>query len=199
MNYKQITKVVYDTELSIMDYLILLNVYYKSEEEFLKDERFRGHFAYLQQLGYLGLNNKLTLEGKNLIEFEIGIPNYEAKVTTDFYVELHKKLQDRLVELTGKKQNMLQGKYAFLCNVKDLQTKLSKVITKYSLKDLNRIEKILLNYVNKCVKARFDKVQLIEYFIMKDNISALATAYDNYEDIEEDTKITTTESGVHLI
>lgn len=199
MNYKQITKVVYDTELSIMDYLILFNVYYKSEEEFLKDERFRGHFTYLQQLGYLGLNNKLTLEGKNLIEFEIGIPSYEVKVTTDFYVELHKKLQDRLLELTGKKQQMLQGKYAFLCNAKDLQNKLTKVITKYGLKDLNRIEKVLLNYVNKCVKARFDKVQLIEYFIMKDNISSLATAYDNYEDIEVENKIETTESGVHLI
>ena len=199
MNYKQITKVVYDTELSILDYLILLNVYYKSEEEFLKDERFRGHFAYLQQLGYLGLNNKLTLEGKNLIEFEIGIPSYEAKVTTNFYVELHKKLQDRLLELTGKKQQVLQGKYSFLCNSKDLQKKLSKVISSYSLKDLNRVEKILLNYVSKCVKSRFDKVQLIEYFIMKDNVSALATQYENYEDQEEDNKIESTKEGVYLV
>jgi hypothetical protein len=199
MNYQQLTKVVYNTDISILDYLILLNVYYHSEQEFLKDERFKGHFAYLQSLGYLSLNNKLTLEGKNLIEFEIGIPKYESKVDSDYFVELHKKLQTRLFELTGKKQSMLQGKYAFLCNSKDLQNKLTKVITKYGLKDLNRIEKILLNYVNKCVKARFDKVQLIEYFIMKDNISALATAYENYEDIEVDNKIETTESGVHLI
>lgn len=198
MNYQQLQKIE-ENGISVLDYIVLLNVYYRSEAEFLRNEEYQHMFRVLQLQGYLSNNNKLTLEGKNLIEFEVGIPKYESKVDSDYFVELHKKLQTRLFELTGKKQNMLQGKYAFLCNAKDLQNKLTKVITKYDLKDLNRIEKILLNYVNKCVKARFDKVQLIEYFIMKDNISALATAYDNYEDTEVDNKIETTESGVHLI
>lgn len=199
MNYKQITKLVYDTDVSILDFIILLNIYYKSEEEFLKDDRFKGHFSYLQQQGYLSLNNKLTIEGKNFVEFEIGIPSYEQKVHSDFYVDLHKKLQDRLIELTGKKQHVVQGKYSFLCNSKDLQKKLSKVITNYALKDLNRVEKVLLNYVSKCVKARFDRVQLIEYFIMKDNVSALVTQYENYEDEEENNRIESTEEGVYLV
>jgi hypothetical protein len=199
MNYKQLTKVVYDTDVSILDYLILLNIYYRSEEEFLTDDRFKGNLTYLQHQGYLGLNNKLTPEGKNFIEFEIGIPSYEQKVNSDFYVELHKKLQDRLIELTGKKQHVIQGKYSFLCNSKDIQKKLSKVITSYGLKDLNRVEKVLLNYVSKCVKARFDRVQLIEYFIMKDNVSALVTQYENYEDEEENNRIESTEEGVYLV
>ena len=199
MNYKQLTKVVYDTDLSIIDYLILLNTYYSTEKEFLEDQRFSGNFLYLQSLEYLSLNNKLTLKGKNLIEFEIGVPKFEGKLDSEYFSELHKKLQQRLLELTGKKQQMLQGKYAFLCNAKDLQNKLLKVMKKYDLKDLVKIEKILLNYVAKCVKARFDKVQLVEYFILKDNVSALATQYENYEDVIEDTKIETTDSGIYLV
>lgn len=199
MNYKQISKVVYDTEISIMDYLILLNVYYSTEKQFIEDQRYKGHFAYLQSLEYLSLNNKLTLKGKNLIEYEIGLPKFEGKLDSEYFSELHKKLQQKLFELTGKKQQMLQGKYAFLCNAKDLQNKLLKAMKNYDLKDLVKIEKILLNYVSKCVKARFDKVQLVEYFILKDNVSALATQYENYEDLIEDTKIETTDSGIYLV
>lgn len=199
MNYKQITKVVYDTDMSVIDYLILLNVYYSTEKQFLEDSRYKGHFAYLQGLEYLSLNNKLTLKGKNLIEHEIGIPKFEGKLDSEYFTELHKKLQQRLFELTGKKQHLIQGKYAFLCNAKDLQTRLLKVIGKYGLKDLVKIERLLLNHVAKSVKARFDKVQLLEYFIIKDNVSALATQYETFDDIIEDNKIESTDSGIYLV
>jgi len=199
MNYKQITKLIHDAEISVVGYLILLNVYYSTEKQFLEDPMYKGYFDYLQRWEYLSLNNKLTLKGKNLIEYEIGLPKFEGKLDSEYFSELHKKLQQKLFELTGKKQHMLQGKYAFLCNAKDLQNKLLKVIKNYDLKDLVKIEKILMNHVSKCVKARFDKVQLVEYFILKDNVSALATQYENYEDLIEDTKIETTDSGIYLV
>jgi len=184
MNYKQLTKLIKHPDISVVEYFLLLNIYYNQEEEFLKDTFYNRKFQNLKELGFLALNNKLTLEGKNLIEFEIGIPKLERKVSDSYFEDLHTKLQDKLYNLTGKKQNMLQGKYAFLCNKSDLQKRLAKVIKDYKLKDLDKIEKILLNYVTKCVATRFDKVHLIQYFIIKDGNSILATIYENYEENE---------------
>lgn len=206
MNYKQLTKLIKHPDISVVEYFLLLNIYYNQEEEFLKDNSYNRKFQNLRELGFLALNNKLTLEGKNLIEFEIGKPDFtkkteiiKEKISENYFDNLHKKLQDKLFELTGKKQQMLQGKYAFLCNKSDLQKRLAKVIKDYKLKDLDKIEKILLNYVTKCVVTRFDKVHLIQYFIIKDGNSILATIYENYEEEEIDNKISTSKSGIYLI
>jgi hypothetical protein len=191
MNYKQLTKLIKHPDISVVEYFLLLNIYYNQEEEFLKDNSYNRKFQNLRELGFLALNNKLTLEGKNLIEFEIGKSDFlkkeetvKEKIPENYFDNLHTKLQDKLYNLTGKKQNMLQGKYAFLCNKSDLQKRLAKVIKDYKLKDLDKIEKILLNYVTKCVVTRFDKVHLIQYFIIKDGNSILATIYENYEENE---------------
>ena len=191
MNYKQLTKLIKHPDISVVEYFLLLNIYYNQEEEFLKDNSYNRKFQNLRELGFLALNNKLTLEGKNLIEFEIGKSDFlkkeetvKEKIPENYFDNLHTKLQDKLYNLTGKKQNMLQGKYAFLCNKSDLQKRLTKVIKDYKLKDLDKIEKILLNYVTKCVATRFDKVHLIQYFIVKDGNSILATIYENYEENE---------------
>lgn len=206
MNYKQLTKIIKHPDISVVEYFLLLNIYYNQEEEFLKDNSYNRKFQNLRELGFLALNNKLTLEGKNLIEFEIGKSDFlkkeetvKEKIPENYFDNLHTKLQDKLYNLTGKKQNMLQGKYAFLCNKSDLQKRLAKVIKDYKLKDLDKIEKILLNYVTKCVATRFDKVHLIQYFIIKDGNSILATIYENYEEEEIDNKIKTSNSGIHII
>jgi hypothetical protein len=206
MNYKQLTKLIKHPDISVVEYFLLLNIYYNQEEEFLKDNSYNRKFQNLRELGFLALNNKLTLEGKNLIEFEIGKSDFlkkeetvKEKIPENYFDNLHTKLQDKLYNLTGKKQNMLQGKYAFLCNKSDLQKRLTKVIKDYKLKDLDKIEKILLNYVTKCVATRFDKVHLIQYFIVKDGNSILATIYENYEEEEIDNKISTSKSGIYLI
>lgn len=206
MNYKQLTKLIKHPDISMVEYFLLLNIYYNQEEEFLKDNSYNRKFQNLRELGFLALNNKLTLEGKNLIEFEIGKSDFlkkeetvKEKIPENYFDNLHTKLQDKLYNLTGKKQNMLQSKYAFLCNKSDLQKRLAKVIKDYKLKDLDKIEKILLNYVTKCVATRFDKVHLIQYFIIKDGNSILATIYENYEEEEIDNKISTSKSGIYLI
>ena len=89
-----------------------------------------------------------------------------------------------MISLTGKKQKMLQGKYAFIPNPKDLKLRLQKVIKEYQLNDIQKVEKILLLYVEKCNKARFEYVSTIEYYITKDKSSKLATDYENYNEEE---------------
>ena len=88
-----------------------------------------------------------------------------------------------MISLTGKKQKMLQGKYAFLPNEKDLKLRLQKVIKEYQLNDLQKVEKVLLLYVEKCNKARFEYTPTVEYYIWKEKSSRLATDYLN--DLEE--------------
>jgi hypothetical protein len=78
---------------------------------------------------------------------------------------------------------MLQGKYAFIPNEKDLKLRLQKVIKEYQLNDLQKVEKTLLLYLEKCHKARFEYVSTLEYYILKDKTSKLATDYEN--DLEE--------------
>ena len=107
----------------------------------------------------------------------------KEEVSTDFYSNLHKNLQEKMISLTGKKQKMLQGKYAFLPNEKDLKLRLQKVIKEYQLNDLQKVEKVLLLYVEKCNKARFEYTPTLEYYIWKEKSSRLATDYLN--DLEE--------------
>ena len=67
----------------------------------------------------------------------------EGKKTKSIdYDKLHLTLQNKLLSLTGKKQFMVGGKYAFLNNKLDFTNKLKGVISKYKLKDFNKLEKL---------------------------------------------------------
>ena len=54
----------------------------------------------------------------------------------------------------------------------------------YKLNDLQKIEKVLILYIEKCNKARFEYTSTVEYYILKDKSSRLATDYDNYNEEE---------------
>lgn len=100
----------------------------------------------------------------------------------DFYMTLHKKLQDKLKEKTGKTQfniDIKGTKFPILCSSIDLKSKLSKVITKYKLTDMDKIEKLLLIHIGKL------KAPMLKYYIDKDNSSALAGDYETYEESVE--------------
>ena len=71
------------------------------------------------------------------------------------------------------------------------------VIKKYNIEDYQKIEKVLLKYIDLCYRANFDKVMLIEYYIMKDNSSKFATDYEDFDE-NEDSELKTDE-GVYLI
>ncbi len=182
MKYELISKIL-NSPITILDYLILEHVKENTFENFLEDVKFSSQIFHLKQNEYISNNNKLTLKGKQLLD---ELNQFEEK--SDFYSQLHKSLQDELVNLTGKKQKMLQGKYAFLPNEKDLKLRLQKVIKEYQLIDLQKTEKVLLLYVEKCNKARFEYTPTIEYYIWKDKSSRLATDYENYNEEEEEIK-----------
>lgn len=108
----------------------------------------------------------------------------ETKYPTDF-TYLHEKLQNKLVELVGKKQYRIEikgTKYSFLPNATDLSTKLVKVCKKYNLTDINKVEKCLMAHLSKL------KAPLLDYYIMKDNISRLAADYETWDDENAEVK-----------
>lgn len=178
MKYELIKKIL-NSPVTILDYLILEHIKENTFENFLEDAKFSSQIFHLKENEYISNNNKLTLKGKQLLD---ELNQFEEK--SDFYSQLHKSLQDELVNLTGKKQKMLQGKYGFIPNPKDLKLRLQKVIKEYQLNDLQKVEKVLLLYVEKCNKARFEYVSTIEYYILKDKSSKLATDYENYNEEE---------------
>lgn len=139
---------------------------------------------YLRNQGYLDAREipEITVKTKLLFEKIDGIVKDNSKFDFD---ALHKKLQDILVKHTSKKQKMLQGKYAFLPNSIDLKNKILKVVKQYKLTDFNKIETLLVRYVNNCIKKNFEYVQLLEYYISKDKSSKLATEYFNFEEEKE--------------
>lgn len=181
MNYN-IVRNIEKEKISIFDYIVLQHIANNTAEEFLKDEEYNIDVEILHALEYISDNYKLTLKGKELLD---RINSEENVKSEDFYINLHKKLQDKLVNLTGKKQKILGGKYSFLCNAKDLKIRLNKVIKHYSLTDLEKIERILLNYITKCHNSNWSFAKLIEYYIFKDGGSQLATDYENFNDKEE--------------
>lgn len=134
--------------------------------------------------GLMYVGGKVTAKGNSFIEEVMGVVSSKVDNKVD-YESLHRKLKQKLHTLTGKYQKMVQGKYAFLCNSIDMESKLSKVIKKYKLTDFNRIEVLLLRHVDKAWTAKFDKVSLIEYYIEKSGVSQLATDYSNFEEVED--------------
>ena len=143
--------------------------------------KFSSQIFHLKENEYISNNNKLTLKGKQLLD---ELNQFEEK--SDFYSQLHKSLQDELVNLTGKKQKMLQGKYGFIPTGSDLKLRLQKIIKKYNLEDEKKVKEVLISYVKRCVKARFEYVQTIGYYILKDGMSNFATDYENFESREEE-------------
>lgn len=157
------------------------------------NEKIAALLQTLQRKGYINGVETLTEAGLSLYtQLTNGEIIKVPKVALDIkgLGGIHKKLQDRIEELTGNKQirpEINRKKYSFLCNETDLINRLGKVITKYKLTDFEKIEKTLLNYINKCHKENF-YFPLIQYYVIKEigNIdqSQLVTDMGNLEDKE---------------
>lgn len=182
MKYELIKKIL-NSPITVLDYLILEHVMNDTLKEFVQDEKFISQITFLKAQEYISDNFKITVKGKEVMD------KINLSQQTDFYSILHKSLQDKLLHLTNKKQKILQGKYSFLPNETDLKVRLQKLIKKYNLTDLNKIKKVLLLYVEKSNKAKFEYVQTIEYYLLKNDISNFVTDYENYsveEQVEQD-------------
>lgn len=127
----------------------------------------------------------LTPKGKELLK-EISGEKIFKKVDIGIN-QLYIACQEELQKLVGKKQktSKINGKsYSFLPNFVDFQDKIEKSCKKYQLNDREQLKKVLLQYINKCHKEN-NWFPILEYYIMKDNRSKLATDYVSFEEIEE--------------
>jgi len=139
--------------------------------------------------GYIYPDLSITIKARGILaEIAIKEPKSVSNKIDNKYEELHKKLQNKLIELTGSKQKTLNKKYSFLCNSQDLASKLSKVIKKYKLNNWNKVESLLLQHIINSYKANWEYVLLIEYYIEKNNSSKLATDYEGFEEKEVEIK-----------
>lgn len=134
--------------------------------------------SHYQVLGLVDDDRNLTEKAVNLLKFI-------EKEEKSSYIAIHEALQNKLLQLTGRKQKVLQGKYSFLCNAKDLENRIIKVAKKYKLLNINKIEKCLVRYIEECHKKNFEYCQLIIYYIEKDGNSNLATDYLEFEETQE--------------
>lgn len=129
--------------------------------------------------GFVNIDNKLTKRGKETLQF---IDNESISIN---FLELHKRLQEEMIKLTGKKQKTLQGRFPFLCNWKDLAENIAKVAKKYGELDAKKTEKVLISYVNRCFLAKFEHCQLVYYYLIKDGNSNFFTDYEGFEEKQE--------------
>lgn len=169
-----------ENNISINMY-ILLKIIEDCSLSFFKEDNIE-LIVNLKMDGYLTSELELTKKATDLL----GIleDKKESKIVNN--ESLYAKLKEELFKLTGRKQYMVSGSYAFIPNFTDFNIKLKQTIVKYKLKDLSKVESLLLLHIQKAVKANFKYVTLIGYYISKDNKSQLATDYDNYEENEKE-------------
>lgn len=136
------------------------------------------------------INDKLTQKGIKLLEEIEGVKEVSNKIDNKYEL-LHKKLQTILKEKTGTAKYKVEGKWAFLQNPTDLKEKIEKCVKRYKLTDFDKIEKLLLNYTETACNKKFEKMQLLQYYILREKpeiSSSLATDYSNFEEKEEEVK-----------
>jgi hypothetical protein len=110
--------------------------------------------------------------------------------STNYYIELHNKLKEQLIKLTGKPQKKLKfsgntREYLFLCNPIILENNIKKACEKFKMTDLDIIEDLLLNHCK-------SNNRLMEYYIIKHDrikgvISDLYTDYCTYQKEDNNT------------
>jgi len=182
-------KKIYNTKLDFNKFLIIKLISENALHEF-KDfgNRYVEELISLDILGYLTEDDKgvhtLTNKAKELLK-SVEESDKIVQKQVNKYEQLHLKLQAELKKLTGKAQIKANGAYPFLCNATDLENKLSKVVKKYKLENWEIVERCLLNHIKKAYNQKFDKIQLIQYYISKDAASTLASDYEAFDEKEE--------------
>lgn len=186
--------------LSLDHYYIMVLIY--NNHPLPKNKRAEGFINLLSKKGLID-DGILTAEAMDWVQDEIFNTTLVSSTTTtttlaasqlefnDWVMELHIKLQEKLVELTGKKQvrdKVRGGKlHSFLCNPLDLGKNLKKVIQLYKLKDADRtlIEKTLFKHIEDCQKAD-SWFPLVYYYIFKEGKSQMVTDMETVTEVSEE-------------
>lgn len=135
------------------------------------------------------LEGKITLSGEDLLKCIEG--GEEVKGEKEKVVDLegiYDRMIKRVEKLTGKKQIRTEifGKtYSYFPSKYDFVTRLKKVMNKYKLRDVEKVEKVIIKNVENCHKTR-KWYPLLVYYMVKDDVSPLASDYEGFEEIKEE-------------
>lgn len=177
-------KEIYAAGLNLMGLYVLQAIHKGQDLSGVKGE-IEGIRGMLELKGYIqeGIISEqgMTLLGKLTEKAAVPVSGHFDVIVRD----IHESLQVRLMKLTGKPQKRIQGKYSFLCNQVDLGRKLQLLSARYGKQDWTKVKAALLNHVERSHKAGWDRVYLIEYYIMKEGSSKLITDMQSMDEREE--------------
>jgi hypothetical protein len=150
-------------------------------------EKIRAVVAMMERKGLI-LEGKITASGEELLKYAEGEGEIiREKEKTENLEGLYERVVKRVEELTGKRQvrTEIYGKtYSYLPSKYDFISRLKKVVNKYSLTDVPKLEKVIIHNIEKCNKTKKWYPLLVYYFI-KDDISPLAAEYENWKEEEK--------------
>lgn len=192
-------KKVLDNGLLLDHYVILCNI--RDGVEMPKSRRIDGFINLLNKKGYID-DGALTEKAFDIIDLHpVMIVKQECIETPKFdfvgwAVNLHMKCKSKIIELTGKKQVTSKIKstdkkgWPFMPNIDDFSNRLFTTIQKYKLKDMDVIEKAILNHIDTCSSTN-NWFPLMKYYIHKQGEgSNMVTDIENGIEVKESSKST---------
>lgn len=149
--------------------------------------------AMMERKGII-LEGRITASGEELLAYvedgEKKLVGGKQKIIS--LEEIYDRVAVRIEELTGKKQvrSEIFGKtYNYLPVKYDFTMRLKKVINKYSLTDVEKVEKVILHNIETCHKTG-KWYPLLLYYFSKNvggmETSVLAADYEGWKDIKEE-------------
>lgn len=181
-------KKILDNGLLLDHYLVLCSI--RDGNTLPKSGRIDGFINLLNKKGYIE-DGALTNKAFDVIDIHpVLIVQSEEVETPKFDFggwarDLHTKCKSKILELTGKQQMMAKIKstdrksYRFIDGVDDFTQRLFTCIQKYKLKDMDMIEKMILNHIDDCHQKN-NWFPLMKYYISKQGEgSPLVTDIEN--------------------
>ena len=168
-------KKILDSGLLLDHYMVLCNI--RDGIPMPKSKRVDGFINLLNKKGYID-DGALTDKAFDIIDLhpvmivkeeEVETPQFDfGKWSTSLYTKCKVKIQ----ELTGKQQVMSKINksdkkgYRFIDGYADFTQRLYTCIQKYKLKDMDAVEKAILNHIDTCHNAN-NWFPLMKYYIFK--------------------------------
>jgi hypothetical protein len=188
---------IFEQDLDLNQFEILSMA--KNGEDFLSllsVIKIEGIINIMVRKGLLDEDKKITEKGEktylSLVEKEEVVVEEVKKENSfqEYCNNIHVELKKRLKELTGKDNKYLDSNKYLIPSAKVIEKRLGDAYKIYKFNLDEKVLKVLLQHIEKCVKSNFFKVRTIEYFILGQNStgSDLDTAIDNYQEAQEEDK-----------
>lgn len=189
----EVYKKILNNGLLLDHYMVMCNI--RDGKEMPKSRRIDGFINLLEKKGYIE-DGVLTDLAFDIIDIHPVIVVGKEDIETpkfDFVgwsTSLHEKCVNKIIELTGKRQVISKIKnsgagYRFLDGIQDFSTRLYKCIERYKLKDMDIVEKAILNHIDNCHSSG-NWFPLMKYYITKQGEgSPMVTDIENGIDIQK--------------